>query len=455
MGEVVVGCTEVGWAVVGEMGGGGMDVGLDPAKGQQAQRVSNAGRTSKTRRAMAKLKVPSTGVADERLWWENFVVDHANFAGIGETTRGPDAASQVAAAPSPFMPRAPKGIVVSATPRTCYFVSDDDKMLVAEKTHQMKRNTPSTRVAILAEGAKVRGLLVARLSEHAWKRPGRALEAGEFQEMQWSLPKLVDENCDIDELPGGEATVDDWCVLTQLLRERVAEMLDFAMKKDSSAAYEDVMSDGFGSKRPRLPSPDPAAKRANTALQRGAGQRGRYRPSGGSSWSCQMCRWAAILEGFFGLFHKGKLTIGKESACNSRAALVRDDVLFTQAGRQFGSGALRALLCATRGRPGDSPLFVAKKLVRKKVQVATLAHTGLVAGVKRLAAAAGLRPEDYAGHSLRRGRATAAMQLEVHTAYIKSQGDWRSDCYERYCMLNAKQRFILPGAMAEAAAALN
>ncbi|KAK3287791.1 hypothetical protein CYMTET_4713 [Cymbomonas tetramitiformis] len=35
------------------------------------------------------------------------------------------------------------------------------------------------------------------------------------------------------------------------------------------------------------------------------------------------------------------------------------------------------------------------------------------------------------GHSLRTGGATAARKLEVLGAYIKAQGDWKSDCFER------------------------
>ncbi|KAK3270090.1 hypothetical protein CYMTET_21497 [Cymbomonas tetramitiformis] len=51
--------------------------------------------------------------------------------------------------------------------------------------------------------------------------------------------------------------------------------------------------------------------------------------------------------------------------------------------------ALRALLSATPGRAGDSPLFGVEKLVGKKVQVVPLTHAGLVTGIKRLAAAVG------------------------------------------------------------------
>ncbi|KAK3261914.1 hypothetical protein CYMTET_29208 [Cymbomonas tetramitiformis] len=45
-----------------------------------------------------------------------------------------------------------------------------------------------------------------------------------------------------------------------------------------------------------------------------------------------MAIWAAILVGFYGLFRKDNLTVGKAHAWNTRGALVREDVLFTEAG---------------------------------------------------------------------------------------------------------------------------
>ena len=194
--------------------------------------------------------------------------------------------------------------------------------------------------------------------------------------------------------------------------------------------------------------------------------------------------WAAILVGFFGLFRKDNLTEGKAGAWNSRASLVRDDVLFSEDGetvwlrvrysktiqcgerchwvplrRVPGSAlcpvaAVRALMIATTGRAGDSALFVIEKGTGKKTQLVPMSHGDLVKGLKALAAAVGLNPGDYAGHSLRRGGATAALQLDVHSVYIKLQGDWKSDCYERYFEMDPEQRLILPGVMAEAAAAV-
>ncbi|KAK3232623.1 hypothetical protein CYMTET_57039 [Cymbomonas tetramitiformis] len=119
--------------------------------------------------------------------------------------------------------------------------------------------------------------------------------------------------------------------------------------------------------------------------------------------------WAAILVGFFGLFRKDNLTTGKA------------------------------------GRPGDSALFVMEKTTGKRASVVPMTHDALVAGIKALAERVGLNPASYAGHSLRRGGATAAMRLDVNSLYIKMQGNWKSDCFERYCELDTEQKLVLPG----------
>ncbi|KAK3246831.1 hypothetical protein CYMTET_43646 [Cymbomonas tetramitiformis] len=102
---------------------------------------------------------------------------------------------------------------------------------------------------------------------------------------------------------------------------------------------------------------------------------------------------------------------------------------------------------------GGSPLFVMEKVTAKKGTVVPMTHEVLVAGIKALAQQVGLDPGSYAGHSLRRGGATAALRLDVNNIYIKLQGDWKSDCFEGYCDLDQEQKLILPVAMAEAAAA--
>ncbi|KAK3244803.1 hypothetical protein CYMTET_45600 [Cymbomonas tetramitiformis] len=194
--------------------------------------------------------------------------------------------------------------------------------------------------------------------------------------------------------------------------------------------------------------------------------------------------WAAILVGFYGLFRKDNLTVGKSQAWNARGALVREDVLFAEAGdvvwirvrhsktiqcgeryhwvplvavpgsRLCPVEALRRLMLATEGLPEEAPLFQVEGRGKRGALV-PMSHAALVAGLKSLAVQVGLDPARYAGHSLRRGGATAAMRLNVERLYIKLQGDWKSDCWERYCELDDEQRLILPAAFAEAAKELS
>ena len=46
--------------------------------------------------------------------------------------------------------------------------------------------------------------------------------------------------------------------------------------------------------------------------------------------------------------------------------------------------------------------------------------------------ALGIPPDRYSGHSLRRGGATFALQCGLPVDLIKIQGDWKSNCVERY-----------------------
>eukprot|EP00854_Cymbomonas_tetramitiformis_P034091 gene34091-biopygen11689 len=104
--------------------------------------------------------------------------------------------------------------------------------------------------------------------------------------------------------------------------------------------------------------------------------------------------------------------------------------------------------------PGESAPFIMEKVVGRKVSVVPMTHYVLVAGIKTLAQQVGLDPARYAGHSLRRGGAPAACRLDMKSLYIKLQGGYRSDCFERYCELDTVQKLILPAAMVAAAAAV-
>ncbi|KAK3270607.1 hypothetical protein CYMTET_20998 [Cymbomonas tetramitiformis] len=149
-----------------------------------------------------------------------------------------------------------------------------------------------------------------------------------------------------------------------------------------------------------------------------------------SSWDLtNLSLSTTILVGFFGLLRKDNLTEGKVGAWNSRASLVRDDVIFTEDGETVWLRVKYSETIQCGERAGDAALFVIKKGTGKKMLLVPLSHGDLVKGVKALAAPVGLDPGDYSGHSLRRGGATAALRLDVHSVYINLQGDWKSDCY--------------------------
>ena len=68
-----------------------------------------------------------------------------------------------------------------------------------------------------------------------------------------------------------------------------------------------------------------------------------------------------------------------------------------------------------------------------------VSHSALVGACKQMALGAGLRPGQYASHSLRRGGACYAFQMGVPEALIQRQGDWKSACYKEYLELSREQ----------------
>ncbi|KAK3234110.1 hypothetical protein CYMTET_55599 [Cymbomonas tetramitiformis] len=96
------------------------------------------------------------------------------------------------------------------------------------------------------------------------------------------------------------------------------------------------------------------------------------------------------------------------------------------------------LMERTAGRLGDSALFGMEKMTGRRASVVPLTHDALVAGIKSLAGRVGLNPASYAGHSLRKCGATAAMRLDDDAMYIRMQRDWKSDCFERCCELDTR-----------------
>lgn len=57
---------------------------------------------------------------------------------------------------------------------------------------------------------------------------------------------------------------------------------------------------------------------------------------------------------------------------------------------------------------------------------------------------AGLPPEPYTVHSLRKGGATCALLAGVSETMVQLQGDWVSDAYKRYISFSFRQKIEVP-----------
>ncbi|KAK3245284.1 hypothetical protein CYMTET_45136 [Cymbomonas tetramitiformis] len=115
--------------------------------------------------------------------------------------------------------------------------------------------------------------------------------------------------------------------------------------------------------------------------------------------------WAAILVGFYGLFRKDNLTVGKSQARNTRGALVREDVLFAVAGdvvwiRVRHSKTIQLML-AMGDLPEEAPLFQVEGRGKRGALVPmTHAVMVMVAGLKKLAEQVSGCFADWAAESL-------------------------------------------------------
>ena len=81
-----------------------------------------------------------------------------------------------------------------------------------------------------------------------------------------------------------------------------------------------------------------------------------------------------------------------------------------------------------------------------------MTHTKFVTHMKMLLAATGVPAGDYAGHSLRRGGATFALNLGFPESEVRRLGTWTSNTVHRYHEVSVAARNSLPARMAEAAA---
>lgn len=169
--------------------------------------------------------------------------------------------------------------------------------------------------------------------------------------------------------------------------------------------------------------------------------------------------WCACLIAFFGFFRKS--TLLPKSYSNIKHCLLVKDVTFDtdiayirvrhSKTNQFGQRVLvipfatgwPSELCpvkALKDMLGDSmldddnvPLFT---FSRAKSTPSFIDYNMFIKSLKSSLLKAGVNPEDYSGHSFRRGGCSYAISLGLPHHIVKLRGDWKSNCYERYIHIN-------------------
>lgn len=169
-----------------------------------------------------------------------------------------------------------------------------------------------------------------------------------------------------------------------------------------------------------------------------------------------VCFWAACLVAFFSFFRKSNLLVPSPPQFNPSKHLCTSDVSFHPMGAtlsvrwsktiQYRQRILHiplphitgspfcpssALLLCTSVLPknaGPMPLFSYPTQKGPQAITYSMFITHLRLCLRKL----GLNPSSYSGHSFRRGGASFALQCGIPAEWIKLQGDWSSDAYQRY-----------------------
>jgi hypothetical protein len=176
---------------------------------------------------------------------------------------------------------------------------------------------------------------------------------------------------------------------------------------------------------------------------------------------------------FFRFFRKS--TILRESASSPPGILRRDVVHFNGSSFelvvrhtktiQFGQRILvlpffkcadsslcpvRALWSHLTSSPLGSDQHIFSYVCGGSVRL--LSHSVFVKKLKLLILATGKNPGDYSAHSFRRGGSTFAFSLNMPLLYVKSRGDWKSKCVERYINIDRSQSMNAAALLAKGAA---
>lgn len=184
--------------------------------------------------------------------------------------------------------------------------------------------------------------------------------------------------------------------------------------------------------------------------------------------------WAGILLGFSGLLRKSTIC-GPQGLRRHDLEFVRRDgvttlwvtvrhsktIQFRQKVHRFPVPAVKSELCAVSAvlrhllaapAAPEQAVFMWRPARGAAVP---MSHNVFVARMRLLLSEAGLEPDIYTGHSLRRGGATLAFELGDGAAWdrrVKEHGDWGSDVVFQYHEISDDTRMQLPSRMAAAMA---
>ena len=166
--------------------------------------------------------------------------------------------------------------------------------------------------------------------------------------------------------------------------------------------------------------------------------------------------WAACLVGFFTFFRKSNLLIPAPDKFDPDKHLCTSDVIFQNTGAvltvrwsktiQFKQRVLLIPLPRIPGSPfcpSTAILLVLSRLPARTTPrplfcfplplgPQPMTHPCFVSHLRISLSKLGFNASQYSGHSFRRGGASFALQCGIPTEWIKLQGDWTSDAYQRY-----------------------
>ena len=189
--------------------------------------------------------------------------------------------------------------------------------------------------------------------------------------------------------------------------------------------------------------------------------------------SFQATFWAACVCAFFTFFRKSTLLTKSESSHDCNKDLCRSDLTFTSEGAVITVKHTKTIQCHERLLQVPIPLIQGSVLCpiralqnmvklcdsvsptyalfsyRNKSTVCILTYCKFLSALKSTLKSCGLEPSVFSGHSFRRAGASYSFACGVDPFWIKSQGDWSSNAYERYLYVPMDLRWKLVKLMAQ------